>query len=124
MNVRVDLNIADQNVIICNICEYRYRYNIQLKKHMKKKHEDTQTFKCERCNFNTNNADCLKDHIKNIHPTNNPFPCEVCGLVLASFELLQEHTKAQHVTTSLSCRYCDFTTHNASIRGAHDGTSY
>ena len=38
MSPMVDLRIHDQTVSKCKQCDYKFRYNIQLKKHIAKKH--------------------------------------------------------------------------------------
>ena len=56
--VQVDIKVKDQVEISCDKCEYKCRFNIQLKKHTKLIHEALQNeeikYKCETCNFSSN----------------------------------------------------------------------
>ena len=82
MSAKVDLNVADQNVITCDQFAYKCKYNIQLKKHHQSSHETTSTIE--------------------------PFPCEACGLALATFELLEDHIDSIHNQLKVNCKYCDY----------------
>ena len=39
LSTKVNIEIADQKVIVCSVCEYRCRLNIQIKKHTESKHK-------------------------------------------------------------------------------------
>ena len=53
--VRINLDSQDQIVIACELCAYKCRLNVQLKKHKKTMHPKTsqpkQTWSCETCGF-------------------------------------------------------------------------
>ena len=57
MTTSVKIGTKEQFVIKCDKCEYACKLNIQLKKHMKKDHSETQDtpkYGCEECNFTSN----------------------------------------------------------------------
>ena len=68
MNIQVDLNLADQNVIKCKQCEYKCRYTIQIKKHMKNKHGSEPKYKCKQCEFVAEYVADTWEHTLEAHP--------------------------------------------------------
>ena len=117
---RVDIKkIKDMEIIIqCDQCEYRCRFNKQLKSHIKSKHVNP-VVTCPFCSLELKTQDELKLHLEQQHgmkeakPSNasisintqEPFPCTQCGFLLPTFDLLQKHVAKYH---TLNCRYCDF----------------
>ena len=70
--IKVNLKIEDQNVISCDECDYKCRLNIQLKKHMKNKHEDDRKYKCTECEYTTNFIGKSWEHTMNVHIDASP----------------------------------------------------
>ena len=67
-SINVGLNVQDQRVIRCNLCEYRCRYTIQLKKHMAKQHKPDLKCSCVECAFTSDFIVSAWDHKMEAHP--------------------------------------------------------
>ena len=76
----------------CSQCNYRCKYNIQLKKHNLAKH---QLHECAECTFTTQSLEHITDHRNSKHAARN-FNCDVCDyLALTPFEMFV-HKVAMH----------------------------
>ena len=64
---RVDLEVADQNTIKCDQCEYKCRYVIQFKKHVEKYHVTENAYKCKQCDFATEFVADVWKHFHEVH---------------------------------------------------------
>ena len=53
MSVKVDVKQVDQVVIRCEQCDYKCKFTIQLKKHMKATHPDPAMYSCNQCDYST-----------------------------------------------------------------------
>ena len=91
MNMQVDLNLADQNVIKCEQCEYRCRYRIQLKKHMEKKHIPEHKYKCKQCDFRSDYVADTWEHTFEVHPDESDKESDKENLIL---KIVAEQTNA------------------------------
>ena len=67
MSLKVDLKEDDLQTIKCNNCDYKCRYNIQLKKHMKI-HESHAKYTCKKCDFSTEFVASTWEHKLTVHP--------------------------------------------------------
>ena len=67
MSIQIDLKESDQYVNKCGICNYTCKYNIQLKKHMKK-HNTEATYSCNQCPFTTDFLVSAYEHTIAYHP--------------------------------------------------------
>ena len=69
-SINVDLNVQDLSVIRCNLCEYRCRYTIQLKKHMATQHKHDLKYSCiySECTFSSDFIATAWDHKMEAHP--------------------------------------------------------
>ena len=67
LSVKVNINVKEQTVIACNQCEFKCRLNIQMKKHMKLKHEESR-YNCIECSFTTNYVANTWEHTVDQHP--------------------------------------------------------
>ena len=54
----------------CSLCEYKYKLNIQLVQHMKKKHEPVidKKYKCSSCAFQSDYLIKMYEHRLSVHP--------------------------------------------------------
>ena len=91
MNMQVDLNLADQNVIKCEHCEYRCRYRIQIKKHVEKKHITEHKYKCKQCDFYSDYVADTWEHTLEVHPDESVKESDKENLVL---KIVAEQTNA------------------------------
>ena len=94
--VQIETNVRFQ----CELCDYTYKYNIQMKKHMLTTHKDTQThvedFPCNDCNLSFGNSKYLEEHNKFHHKT--AVACSYCGIPLDEKDY-QEHMIEFHETS-------------------------
>ena len=68
MSAKVNLDVDDQNVIVCDQCDYKCKYNIQLKKHRQNSHKSSAKYKCKACNFTTEFIGSSWEHVATDHP--------------------------------------------------------
>ena len=68
MSIEVNIERKDQQNIACEQCEYKCRLNIQLKKHIKTKHQDVKKYNCEECYFSINFVANQWEHSFKQHP--------------------------------------------------------
>ena len=104
----------DIRQIQCNRCDYKCNFNIQLRKHIKKKHENvSRAFHCKVCSFTCGNSKYLEEHTKNLHSPSN-VPCESCDFQASDEKLLTEHNKSFHHSEEFSqyflCDECELKT--------------
>ena len=94
------VQIASTIQLQCELCDYKSKYNIQLKKHMQNTHtiQDTycKEFPCEECNLSFGTNKYLEDHIKANH--SSAVACRLCGIPIAETEY-QEHLIEFHEST-------------------------
>ena len=71
VTIKVNIQINEQIVLSCLQCEYKCRFNIQLKKHMNRKHCGKETeqgkYKCVLCSFNGNFLHDIWKHRQAVH---------------------------------------------------------
>ena len=72
VTVKVNIQINDQLVLSCEECEYKCRFNIQLKKHMESKHCEQGKYKCALCSFNGNFLHDIWQHRQTVHADTIP----------------------------------------------------
>ena len=70
----------------CDVCEYKCKYEITLRKHTNTKHQTENTEKinkakivCHGCNTSYNNKKGFTNKYKTVHNLMKPFSCERCG---------------------------------------------
>ena len=57
----------DQSLSCCQ-CEYKCKFNIQLKHHIKRKHIQECKYQCSSCEFQSNLLIKIYEHKLNVHP--------------------------------------------------------
>ena len=71
VTIKVNVQINEQIVLSCLQCEYKCRFNIQLKKHMNRKHCGKETeqgkYKWVLCSFNGNFLHDIWKHRQAVH---------------------------------------------------------
>ena len=92
-DIKVDLRIEDQNVIICDECGYKCRLNIQYKNHKKNKHKGDGKYECKECDYTTSFIGKSWEHTFNVHINSNPdfVPKESENIIL---NMVAEHTNS------------------------------
>ena len=66
--MRVNIDAEDQNVVQCNECGYKCKLNIQLKNHMKTKHQTDSRYSCKECQYTSNYIADVWEHNFTEHP--------------------------------------------------------
>ena len=72
---KVVLEVRDQVDLLCDQCEYKCKLNIQLKTHMKKKHEGKQkltSWQCQNCDYTSNYIMDMWRHREVMHEGTRP----------------------------------------------------
>ena len=67
MSTKVELNAEDQNVILCEKCDYKCKYHIQINKHIERKHNASSKYKCKLCSFSTDFVASVWEHTNLIY---------------------------------------------------------
>ena len=67
MLMKVNIATVDQTIISCNQCEYKCKYNIQLKNHTKTSHEVKHKYECKECSYSTNYIADVWEHMFRKH---------------------------------------------------------
>ena len=68
MSVQVNVRTEDTNCIVCDLCKYRCKYNIQLRKHLKTVHAMEQKYTCKECDYTTDFIANTWEHMMMKHP--------------------------------------------------------
>lgn len=134
---------SKQNKFICNLCGFRYKYESDLKKHIKKhkKHKFTcnicnkmllqsylNTHKrfhtgekphvCKECNEKfTTKAELRKHTI--IHENHRLFFCDSCKLLFDELQDFEEHTLLHPAGKPHACNKCDLSFFTGNQLTAH-----
>ena len=67
LNIEVKISNKDQNVLKCELCGFSCRLQIQLKKHIERKHAD-KNYSCSLCQFSSDDVSSLWKHGHDEHP--------------------------------------------------------
>ena len=68
MRMKVNVNTVEQTSIACDQCDYKCGLNIQLKKHMKMKHEAPTKYTCKECEYSSDFIADAWEHTLKQHP--------------------------------------------------------
>ena len=68
MTMEVNVNSEEQTILACDQCDFRCRLNIQLKKHMKTKHEAPNKYNCKECEYSSDFIADAWEHTLKQHP--------------------------------------------------------
>jgi KRAB domain-containing zinc finger protein len=80
----------------------------ELKKHIKKVHEDVKKFQCNECGTRCVSKERLISHLL-CHSDEKPFKCNVLGCTFSTkrSNTLIIHKKSVHTDVNFTCCYCD-----------------
>ena len=68
MEIQVNIGGKEQTVIECDLCDYKCKYNIQLRKHLRAMHVMDQKYNCKECEYKTDYVANTWKHTLNQHP--------------------------------------------------------
>ena len=68
MEIQVNIGKKEQTVIACDLCDYKCKYNIQLRKHLRAIHVMDQKYNCKECEYKTDYVANTWKHTLNQHP--------------------------------------------------------
>ena len=111
-----DATIYFSNRVNCNICEYSFKTNDDLRKHNVKQHRGKSSVTCEVCEKYFKSNEELKKHNDNLHGSSWTVVCEECHKYFATEEDFKKHKVIQHernqTMARFSCKGCDFIAKN------------
>ena len=82
----------------CTLCNRKFKFNSELKKHVKRIHSMIKDFNCDDCGKRFCSNPDLTQH-KQTH-SEEKFPCHICGMRLARKANLIGHIKRAHTKTA------------------------
>ena len=82
----------------CTLCNRKFKFNSELKKHVKRIHSMIKDFNCDDCGKRFCSNPDLTQH-KQTH-SEEKFPCHICGVKLARKANLIGHIKRAHTKTA------------------------
>ena len=104
------LNIEDSlEVFVCKLCAAVYKKSWTLRTHMRKKHNEENSFNCDQCSLTFSDAKGLEVHVA-VHakPHERIFVCDICEEVFFDKSKLTVHKK-KHLVCKICNRVCDNT---------------
>ena len=100
------LNIEDSlEAFVCKLCNAVYKKSWTLRTHMRKKHNEDNSFNCDQCSSTFSDAKGLAVHAKSHERI---FVCDMCEEVFFDKSKLTMHKK-KHLICKICNRVCDNT---------------
>ncbi|KAF5274988.1 hypothetical protein FQR65_LT16812 [Abscondita terminalis] len=90
----------------CNICDYRSRQSVHLKRHMYK-HSDEWPFRCDKCDYKCYDKTDMTRHGRT-HTREKPFKCNFCDHCCSTLANLKVHLHKHSIERPYSCDQCDY----------------
>ena len=98
---KININIVREKVIECAHCDYKCTYNIQLKKHIERKHtipEKKSLIKCDGCDFSHYELEEVWHHRTVMHNKTQDLHVAVACIAEQNFEIVKEiETLKKHI---------------------------
>ena len=98
--------LHEENMILCDQCEYKTTRPFMLRKHKDTLH-DTTEHDCKSCDFRSNNFTKLYYHNRAVH-RGLSYNCESCGFKTARSGNLRQHQHRKHGGERFNCAFCNF----------------
>lgn len=101
----------------CKICGVLV---LDLKKHFKTSHNDSNPVVCNICGKSLMNEMKLRYHTYKRHPPQGKYKCTICDKDFCNALYLKEHTHQKHIGGFLyTCEWCDFQTNYSKNMPTH-----
>lgn len=84
------------NPIPCTVCSKKFKDNYNLRRHIRRQHQEK--FECKYCKKNFSRTDRLKIH-ENLHTGEIIYKCRFCDVIFNEKLTLLRHEKSKHNTT-------------------------
>ena len=120
--------LHEETLYHCQVCNYFYKTEENLGKHMKKEHNEYQKlYVCRLCSYTIcGPKSAMKDHYINDCPSkNNKFACDFCTFKCETQETIEKHMVAcersnnRKIFKPYQCKECDFRAENGSSMRRH-----
>ena len=101
----------------CQLCEKSYKYERNLKEHVKNSHTQKSSFRCEVCSCEFSVKSSLKVHMAAqhgitefgshiLHKETKTFRCNTCGMVFRKSSNLKAHERTHMNSDKFTCDQC------------------
>lgn len=91
----------------CTKCDARYRFAVNLRRHMNNVHSDVPAFECWQCRRPFFDPNCLRRHMRTVHTAERRYACTVCDKRFSTSTGLQVHAYRHTGTKRFVCTVCD-----------------
>ena len=103
---REEISSNDNKMHACSECVLTFQSSLKLKRHRKRKHEES-LIPCNSCAYNATDSSSLKKHQQAFHEGIR-HPCNHCEYKAAFKCSLKIHYLSQHKDITFPCNECDF----------------
>ena len=93
----------------CSHCDFFFEKESNLKRHIRKVHEQKREHFCSECDGSFLDIRLLKAHIATVHEGKNHHKCKICNITLSTEVILKRHIKTVHEKVRPhKCPKCDY----------------
>ncbi|CAH2083353.1 unnamed protein product [Euphydryas editha] len=90
----------------CPVCDEEFSRRSMVLKHVKKNHEDVQSFECRICLYKTTSLDDLESHSNTHHSFQRNHKCSYCKKPFKRRDHMLRHIKTVHLNQYTVCPIC------------------
>lgn len=102
------VHTSDLKILLlkCPVCDEEFPRRDLVLKHLKKKHEDAQSFECRICLYKTASLDDLETHNNSNHNLQKKHKCSYCKKPFKRRDHMLRHIKTLHLNQYTVCPIC------------------